>query len=60
MRIFVYLTIVYLTLYFPKNGCLPPVISMSSALSRQQRTGLPVLKNTNTFLKLLIRPEDQL
>lgn len=33
------------TLYFPRNGCLPLVISMSSPRSRQQRTALPVLES---------------
>lgn len=36
-----------LTLYFPNNGCLPPVINMSSSRSRTRRTGRPVLRTTN-------------
>lgn len=36
-----------LTLYFPNNGCLPPVINMSSSRSRTRRTGWPVLRTTN-------------
>lgn len=36
-----------LTLYFPNNGCLPPVINMSSSRSRTRRMGWPVLKKTN-------------
>lgn len=36
-----------LTLYFPNNGCLPPVINISSSRSRTRRMGWPVLKKTN-------------
>lgn len=41
------ISLVVLTLYFANNGCLPPVINISSSRSRTRRMGWPVLQKTN-------------
>lgn len=47
------------TLYLPRKGCLPPVISMSSSRSSMQRTGQPVLRETPEGKKTGVPPTAQ-
>ena len=43
------------TLYCPRNGCLVPVINMSSSLSNIQRTGFPnLLKNEKKLIYIYL------
>lgn len=47
------------TLYLPRKGCLPPLISMSSSRSSMHRTGRPVLFK-NTFIRQSLKQAIQL